>query len=181
MDDDIIIENDSSAEAPNTRDAVAYIAKLKLALETCSKEKEEYLSGWQRAKADFINREHENELRMERVRKNVEYDILKKIIDLVDNFEKAYQADPPESPWATGIKQIYEQALTVLKEYAITPLDVHGKAFDPRFHEAVDIIETNDEMSDNHIAEELHKGYQQGDDVIRPALVKVFKYKKLNK
>ncbi|MBI4121554.1 MAG: nucleotide exchange factor GrpE, partial [Candidatus Ryanbacteria bacterium] len=131
--DDIEIVEDEDAGA-------AKIAKLKKELDVCKAEKEDYLKGWQRAKADYINAERAMALRLEEAGKAAQTHILLELIDVADSFEKALSGGAPDSRWAEGVRQIYEQLAGTLKRFGVEAIEARGKPFDPRFHEAIESI-----------------------------------------
>jgi molecular chaperone GrpE len=155
----------------------AKLEKLKRELAACKKEKEEYLKGWQRAKADFINSEKNSRQESKELVRNAEIKILNEVLTLVDNFEKAFLSDPPDTQWVGGIKNIHELALSILKSYGITEIETKAKKFDPFFHEAIAVVETDNEDEDGEIIQEVQRGYIRDKDVIRPAKVQVKKIK----
>ena len=102
IEDDIELAMDDN---PDT----AKIQKLKRDLEICRKEKDDYLSGWKRAKADYSNTERDFASRLESASKYGEVKILKELLTLADGFESAFAASPQESKWTEGIKGIQNQ------------------------------------------------------------------------
>ena len=146
-------------------------------LEKCEKQKEEYLAGWQRARADFLNYKKEE---MERIGGIVFYaqeEMILKILPTLDNFdlvEKKLPDDLKNNPDIKGIIQIKNQVLDFLKNYGIEAMKVLGEKFDPNFHEAVEQIEIKDKEK-GIIVEEIQKGYLIQGKVLRAAKVKVAK------
>lgn len=164
-----IIEEDSKVDEK--------IRKLKKELATCKLEKEEYLKGWQRAKADYINLERSLHDRQTHAASRAQDSVFKEILDLADSFEKAFSADVPDSQWASGIRQIYDKLKTFMKTGGIEMIETRGKKFDPMLHEAVEIEDTKNESDDDMITAELQKGYTINGRVLRPSRVKVAHYK----
>jgi len=150
---------------------------IKEKLEKCEKQKEEYLAGWQRARADFLNYKKEE---MERIGGIVFYaqeEMILKILPVLDNFdlvEKKLPEDLKDNPDIKGILQIKNQVHDFLKNYGIEGMKVLGEKFDPNFHEAVEQIEIKDKEK-GIIVEEIQKGYLIQGKVLRAARVKVSK------
>ena len=156
--------------------AQAKIAKLKKDIEICRKEKDDYLNGWRRAKADFINVERDLARHETENRKYVEMRIMKELLAVADDFEKAFASSPPDSPWLEGVKMIYSNLKALLASRDVQKIDAVGKEFNPEFHEAIEVKQTDQESDDNMIVEEFQSGYILGERVLRAAKVKVAKY-----
>jgi molecular chaperone GrpE len=118
--------------------------------------------------------------RMERERRELsEYaaaDVLKDLLPILDNFERALQAPatPETDAFRKGVELIHKQMLDVLRKRGVTPMEARGADFDPNFHQAV-IHEPSDRHREGEVMEELQRGYLMGDRLLRPALVKVAK------
>lgn len=153
------------------------IEKLKKNLEETEKLKNEYLAGWQRARADLINYKKEE---MERVGGLIELakeSFIFEFLPILDNFDIAEKSIPKEEKENQNIKgllQIKNQILEVLKRQGIEEIKSVGQKFDPRFHEVVGEVDT-DEFETGTIVEEVQKGYKIKDRILRPAKVKVAK------
>lgn len=148
--------------------------KKKLA--ECHKQKEEYLAGWQRARADFLNYKKDE---MERIAGIIKYageEMIVKILPILDNFEKAEKEIPAEKKdeYLKGFLQIKTQLQDFLKAQQVEAIGSLGRKFDPNFHEVVEEVAREGKES-GIIVEELQKGYSLNGKVIRPAKVKVNK------
>jgi molecular chaperone GrpE len=137
----------------------------------------EYLSGWQRARADLDNfrrRVHqEQQQQNEQVKRRLIYDLM----PLIDNFRAItihLPADLKDNVWAQGVLHVTRQLEQLLSQYNVVPINESGQPFNPVLHEAVATVEDN-EASSGSIVEILQTGYKIGDQVIRPAKVKVAK------
>ena len=102
--------------------------------------------------------------------------MLAEILPVVDNLERALQAPsgPEAAGYRAGVELILRQLADLLRKRGVTPIDVVGVDFDPRFHQAVS-QETSDAHRDGEVMEELQRGYMLGDRLLRPAMVKVAK------
>ena len=101
--------------------------------------------------------------------------LLKELLPVLDNLERAlgHIKDSPErSPWAEGVELTYRQCLEVLKKFGVTAISSVGEPFDPNRHQAVTYLDTH-EHPENHVAEELQKGYLYHERVLRPSMVAV--------
>lgn len=155
---------------------------LEKKLEECEKLKNEYLAGWQRARADLLNYKKEELERIGELIKYAEVGIILKILPILDNFEIALQnfakqnsgGQAQNSQIGEGFLQIKNQIQEFLKEQGVEEVKSVGERFDPNFHEAVEEVETNDKES-GIIIEEIQKGYKINGRLLRPAKVKVIK------
>jgi len=126
-----------------------------------------------RALADFDNYRRRVEREREQTAKRDTRALLLALLDLADNFERAlaHLSDSPESV-ATGLRTIPRQLANIPKAQGVTPLDSVGKPFDPGVHEAVGTVQS-DEHEAGTVLDELSRGYLWGDEVLRPARVRV--------
>jgi molecular chaperone GrpE len=148
-------------------------------LEECKKQKEDYLAGWKRERADFLNFKRNESERIQKAIQSSEGDILKTFLPIIDNMhllEKHIPKDADES-WLKGFKNIQNQVANFLEMSEIKEIDCINKEFDPNLHEAVEIVAG--EQENPTVVEEVQKGYIMNERVIRPAKVKVAH--KLNK
>lgn len=162
-------------EEGNEERGSALIEKLKTLraeLKTCRKEKGEYLAGWQRAKADFINARSGEAKEREEFRKFTNAALLHDILLVADSLDMAVAHNAEE-----GTRRIQRQLHELLKQYEVTPIESIGKPFDPKPHEAIEEIIVEDEAQSGMVVEELQKGYMLHDIVLRAAKVKVGNYK----
>lgn len=135
---------------------------------------EEYLNGWKRAKADFINYQKDEARRFEELAKFGNEALIKDLISILDSFDLAENAHPDNK----GLRIIRTQLEELLRKRGLEPIIIKiGDPFDPAHHEALLAIENSETapQSPNAIAEELEKGYTLYRKVIRPARVKVIK------
>ncbi len=102
-------------------------------------------------------------------------DVIEKLLPVVDSFErgiKSIKEEEKDNPVASGMEMIYKQLMSALAELGVTPIEAIGKEFDPNFHNAVMHVD-DEELGENIIVEELQKGYQYKDVVLRYSMVKV--------
>ncbi len=143
-------------------------------LETKIKELEEALL---RKDADLINYRKRKDEETQRMLKYSNEDIVKDLIGIVDNFERAISMDDNDlsdelSKFLEGFKMIYCHLTDLLNKYEIKAIDGTSKPFDPNFHQAV-LTEKIEGVEAGEVVEVLQKGYLLKDKVIRPAMVKV--------
>jgi molecular chaperone GrpE len=138
---------------------------------------QQYLEGWQRAKADYANLKRETEGRMQDLVKYANTELLKELLPLVDYFKHTIKNVPVEhkgEPWVEGIRHIQSKLEQVLAYYGVKELEVVGERFDPSLHEAVGEVENSGE-SGGAIVEEIRTGFMLHDRLLQAARVKVAK------
>jgi molecular chaperone GrpE len=136
---------------------------------------EEYLDGWQRARAEFANYKKRVEREQSQAYQMAAGSILKRYLEVIDDLERALKNRPKEGEgqaWANGIELIYNKLLTILENEGVKQFTSDGQSFDPNYHEAV-TSEDSDQHSSGQIIEVLQQGYLLGDRVLRPAMVRV--------
>lgn len=142
-------------------------------LEKCKAERDEYLNGWKRAKADLINYQKDEQKRMEEFMKFANKELLRELITVMDSFDLAIATLGERLD--KGTLMIRTQLEDVLKKQGLERLAVAiGAPFDPAVHEAVAAVESTEPPGT--IVEEVERGYALNGRVIRPARVKVVKH-----
>jgi len=154
------------------------IEDLKKKLEECQKLKEEYLAGWQRARAELLNYKKEEMERIGEIIKYADVGLISKILPILDNFEIAEKKLPEnlkQDENIKGILQIKNQILDFLKNQRVEEIKSLGEKFDPNFHEVMEEVEAKDKTPGT-IIEEIQKGYKINGRLLRPAKVKISKF-----
>ncbi|MDA1330516.1 MAG: nucleotide exchange factor GrpE [Chloroflexi bacterium] len=135
----------------------------------------ENLDGWQRAQAEFANYKKRMARDQEQMYADLRGRILKRYLEVLDDFERALAKRPeegPEADWVEGIELIYRKLASYLESEGVLRMEIKGKQFDPNLHEAV-VNEKSEDHKSGEIIEVLQPGYMLGDRVLRPAVVKV--------
>lgn len=149
--------------------------KLQKELEEAQKHRDEYLAGWQRARADFMNHKKEERARMQEFIKFAEEELLAELLPMVDNLELAQrQLEGKEDAVSKGFLQIAMQLKSFLKDHEVQEMKVEGEKFNPEFHEAAGEVE-KEGVEPGVIVEVLSKGYTLHGKLLRPARVRVAK------
>lgn len=172
------VESTEDGEALPTKDVTK---KIREDLKICRKEKEEYLTGWQRAKADYINLQKEIESTHLNSSIYTKERMMNNLIPALDSFEMAFSNKEAwnnvDENWRKGIEYIYQQLMTGITNSGIEKIDTVDVPFNPQFHESLEIIETNEKDKDHTIEKIIQPGYKIGSRVIRPAKVNIYEYK----
>jgi molecular chaperone GrpE len=153
----------------------AEIERLTAELETAQQQAAELLSGLQRERAEFQNfRRRTTEEREREAGLAGDY-LLKKVLSIADDFDRAIEARPADlagNPWAEGIGAIDRKLRGLLESEGVQPIEAVGKPFDPRQHEAITSVPATGRPEGEVIAE-VQRGYRIRDRILRPALVAV--------
>ena len=148
---------------------------LRQELEESAAKAAEYLDGWQRARAELSNARKRFERERQQVYGNARSDVLAQILPLLDDFDRAVETLPPNLSrltWIEGVLLIQRKLQLLLEQAGVTTIEAAGQEFDPFRHEAV-THEPSETVPEGHVIAELQKGYQLGDRVLRPTVVRV--------
>src|SRR6266508_3988426 len=165
-------QTEAVAESENTEQLSAEIEALKTKLAEAESKTSEYRDSWMRSQADFQNYKKRLERDNELTYVSMKGDIIKKVLPVLDDLERALQNRPAENSWASGIELIARKLQNLLESEGIKRIEAEGAEFDPKFHEAIS-HEPADGVSSGHVIAVVQNGYMLGERVIRPALVRV--------
>ena len=158
LDDSVVAEEYQGGE----------IKKLKEKLKDAEAKAKEYLDGWQRAQADFVNlRKRDEEARVEFL-KFANAGLILELMPVLDSLSLAEGHAEP----------IYKQLMQILKQNGLEEINSVDKKFDPKEHETVGVISTNKSEEDHKILEVMQKGYILAGKIIRPAKVRIGEFNK---
>ena len=166
-----------SADAPSNGNLPAETLEGQLAAVTAErdqllKEKAELYDRVLRARAEFENARRRAE------RDRVEYlqfaamDLVKDILPILDDFERALKVETGDPEYAKGIELIYQRMYETLKRMGLEPIEAKGARFDPNLHQAVERVHTA-EAEDMAVLDEFQRGYNFRGKLLRPSMVKV--------
>ncbi len=143
-------------------------------IEKLRAERDTLLDRLARMQAEFDNARKRASKEQQDFRDYALADTVKAIIPVLDSFERALRTSPEKSEFHAGVELIHKQLQDALAKLGVRPISAKGELFDPRYHEAVEMVETTD-AEDHHVLEELQLGYQLKDRLLRPAMVRVAK------
>ncbi len=148
-------------------------------LKDCEVKRDEYLAGWQRAKADFINYKKEEIQRLEEMARYGNEELIYEVIMVLDSFDLGLRALEKAGPIEKGIYMIRTQLEDVLKRRGVTKIPISpGSPFDPAFAEAVaEADPPGPDYPPGSVIEEIESGYKLHGKILRPARVKIAKGK----
>lgn len=126
-----------------------------------------------RIQAEMMNFKRRKEDEVTNIYKYANEDILKKLVNIVDNFERALSLETEENKeFLKGFNMIYTNILNILKENEVKEIVCLNEPFDPAFHQAV-LTEKHEGVEPGVVVEVLQKGYMYKDKVLRTTMVKV--------
>jgi molecular chaperone GrpE len=153
------------------------VGELRDELQEAKSEAEEYLDGWRRTQAEFSNYKKRQRAEQETTQKLANAELLRKLLPVMDDFERAFATVPQgivQLTWIQGLLMVMRKLELVLESEGVKPIETAGEMFDPHYHEAV----THEEVpgyEEGQVIGEVQQGYVLGDRVLRPALVRVAK------
>ena len=165
--DDRPSEAAPSVASPEETCSPAELQKLKV-------ERDSLLDRLARTQAEFENARRRAAKEQQDFRDYAAADAIKALLPVIDSFERALQVKSEPEDFRNGVELIYKQLQDVLTKLGVRAIPAKGEPFDPRFHEAIEMVETTD-APDHHVLEELQRGYKVKDRLLRPAMVKVAK------
>ena len=173
-------------EEGNLPDLQKKVKSVKEDLKRCETEKKEYLEGWQRAKADYINFRNDEGRRMEDMSRFISAELIQEMLPVFDSFDLAFriftlQNSGGQAPLhklpsdvERGVLLIRSQFADILRKRGLEQIKVEpGEQFNPERHESVGEIES--EHPEGTVAEEVQKGYLLRGKIIRPTRVRLAK------
>lgn len=149
--------------------------ELKKEIEKSAEERDEYLDGWKRAKADLINYKKDELKRLEEVARFGSESLILELISILDDFDLALATLEKSGQVEKGVYLIRSRFEDILKRRGLERIKVKaGDKFSPAFHEAITTVDGESHEADT-VAEEIEAGYTLHGRVIRPTRVKVYR------
>jgi molecular chaperone GrpE len=126
-----------------------------------------------RALADYDNYRRRTERERSLAARSGKREIILSLLDVLDGFDRALQhmGDAPPSI-SEGVEALHRKFLSLLQAQGVTPMLTVGEVFNPEVHDAIGLVES-EEVEPGAVAEEVQRGYRWGDEVLRPARVRV--------
>ena len=155
-----------------TIDTEAYIAKLNKDLEEQKKLADDYVDSLKRNMAEFDNFKKRMNKEKESLYSSILSDVISNLLPVIDNFEKAKDAECTDETYKTGISMIYNQLIELLTKQGVEKIPDIGTTFDPEIHEAVMSVQ-DETKGEKEIVEVFRTGYRLKDKIVRHSLVKV--------
>ena len=164
-------EGGEESAAPAKPEAVA--AGVISDIEKLKAERDALLDRLARLQAEFDNARKRAAREQQEFREFAAADVIRTILPILDSFERALKTPSGESgDFRNGIELIYRQFHDALQKIGVQAIPAIGQVFDPRVHEAIEMVDTT-EVEDHHVLDELQRGYKYKDRLLRPAMVRV--------
>jgi molecular chaperone GrpE len=165
-------ESEAQAEAdPATQRTSS--GDLEAELEKARSERAAYLDRAARIQAEFDNYRKRNAREQQDYRDYALADAIKTLLPILDSLDRALKTNAASlDEYRAGIELIDKQFHDALAKLGVQPVPAQGESFDPNLHQAVQMVDTN-EAADNHVIDELQRGYKLKDRLLRPAMVRV--------
>lgn len=135
-------------------------------------ERDALLDRLARLQAEFDNARKRAAREQQEFREFAAAEVIKNILPVLDSLERALKASAEGDDLRSGVELIHRQFLDALQKLGVQPIPTEGKEFDPRVHEAIEMVQTQ-EVEDHHVLDEVQRGYKYKDRLLRPAMVRV--------
>lgn len=166
-------DHDELKTHSGSNDVLERISLLEQKIAELEGQKDEYLNGWKRAKADLINFRNQMEKEKNEWAIFFQGQIIQELLPIVDSFEQALQnKEIPKDfqKYFEGFQLIYQKLWQTLKNLGLEEINIEEKKFDPFFCEIIEQKQI-DELDDNKVVQVVEKGYIFREKVLRPAKI----------
>ncbi|MEI8130178.1 MAG: nucleotide exchange factor GrpE [bacterium] len=175
--DDVVFEE--TAEGEGEALSADKIKKLRADLKTAQTEKADYLTNWQKERADFINYKKGEDERKKQTLDFAREQFTEELLPVLDAYDMAFANkeawEKVDKSWRMGVEYIQQQLVKVLLDNGVTEIaPKEGDLADSNIHDLIDTVPTNEVAKEHTVAAVMQKGYKMRDRVIRPARVKVY-------
>jgi molecular chaperone GrpE len=171
-------DGDETAEVPIARESQPSQsiepAGAESEMQKLKAERDTLLDRLARSQAEFENARRRASREQQEFRDYATVDTIKSLLPVLDSFERALQVKSEAGDFRNGVELIYKQLQDALSKLGVRRIPAKGEQFDPRHHEAIELVETAD-APDHEVLEELQHGYKLKERLLRPAMVKVAK------
>ena len=178
---DFEFEPETDSDSGASVDFAEKLKKLKNELKIIKKERQEFLDGWQKERADFANYKKDEIKRNSFYADRAKENILTDFLPALDSFNMAFGNkeawEKVDKNWRSGVEYIYSQILSTLEGHGVKQFGAVGEIFDPTLHQSVGVEDTDIEEKDGTIAVVNSKGFIVNESILRPAKVIVYSCK----
>lgn len=177
--DDVVF--DDSIDEDGDSNPAALVKKLRQKIKELEAKSQEYLTGWQKERADSVNLRKRLEEEKKEFAKFAKEDIATEVITVLDSFDSAFKNkeawEKVDKNWRVGVECIHSQLINVLSNHGVSIISPLGEQFDPKRDEAVGNVVVENHEDNHKIMEVVNVGYSLLGKIIRPPKVKVGEYK----
>jgi molecular chaperone GrpE len=173
----MVVDTEKPDQMPSQEDLPAATLEGQLTAVTAERdqllaERADLQDRLRRSLADFDNARKRFEQQRSDFVQFAAADLIKSLLPVVDDFERALKVESAGSNYAKGVELIYQRLSDTLKRFGLEPFDSTGARFDPNLHQAVERVQTDDHEDETVLAE-FQRGYNFKGKLLRPAMVKV--------
>lgn len=166
-------EDESTPEPGTTQQARTGAPQQQNEVERLKSENAGYLDRLARLQAEFDNFRKRSAREQQDFRDYALADALKQVLPILDSLDRALKTENASTEdFRAGVELIDRQFHDVLTRLGVEPIAATGQAFDPSLHQAIQMVDT-ESVPDNHVVDELQRGYKIKDRLLRPAMVRV--------
>jgi len=173
----------SDSEKEECIEADDIMKEMEAKIEAAAQEAKDNHDRLLRVSADFENYKKRSAREMEGLRKFANESLIKEMLPVVDNLERAIDSSNnnggTKNSIVEGVDMTLMEILKILEKFGVKPIESLGETFDPGFHEAV-MQQESEDHAENTVLQEFQKGYMINDRLLRPAMVVVSKSKAKN-
>jgi len=170
--------SDADFDEDSEEHAASLVKRLKKKLHDSERERMENLTGWQRAKADYINLKKRQTESEGHAGEEAREAVIQSFLPVFDSLEFAMKGTPwreADAEWRRGIESVFKQLLSAFDEHGVERIGKVGEPFDPRVHTSVSLRKTTSDAEANTVAEVLQTGFRfKTGKIIRSPKVVVF-------
>lgn len=175
-------ENNDITFSDETEDnSGVLVKKLRQRIKDMEEKSQEYLTGWQKERADAVNLRKRLEEEKKEFAKFAKEDITTELMQVLDSFESAFKNkeawEKVDKNWRQGVEYIHSQLINILSNHGVSVISPLGEKFDPQRDEAIESVPVEQEEDDHKILEVLSVGYKLQNKIIRAPKVKIGEYK----
>ena len=181
MNDDGDVQIDENIDEEGNHQEGELVKKLRIKLKNAEEKAQEYLTGWQKERAESVNLRKRLEEEKKEFAKFAKEDIATEIIPVLDSFESAFKNkeawEKVDKNWRQGVEYIHSQLIGVLSNHGVSVVSPLGEKFDPTRDEAIETVAVENPEDDHKILEVVSAGYKLQNKIIRAPKVKIGEYK----
>jgi molecular chaperone GrpE len=166
------VPQETASAEPSSASVEPEAVASRAEIEQLKGERDHLLDRLARLQAEFENARKRAEREKADYRDYATGNVVEQFLPVVDNFELALQSNGSAEQLRKGVELIVKQMEEVLRQLQVSPIAAVGEPFDPRLHEALGSVERED-LPDQHVAEEIRRGYRLRERLLRPAMVRV--------
>jgi molecular chaperone GrpE len=171
-DPELDIDHELPPAEENGQEQVAETDAQQAELERLRAEKNLLVERMARMQAEFDNARKRAQREQQEYKDYALTEAIKSLLPALDSFDRALASNPASETFRSGMELIDRQFHDALNKLGVTEIASEGQPFDPTQHEAIEMVETK-EVPDNHVLQELQRGYKIKDRLLRPAMVRV--------